>query len=122
MFSVFKYFVNLLLVDEFDSRIIFVLLAPVEIVQKATSSWVSNGKTFFRYSAIVTNKSGKSVKNFNLTISKLYGPLWGLTKTSDGSYGFPKWISSLPADKSIEFVYIHSAPFADVSVSSYTLT
>ncbi|KAJ0605077.1 putative cellulase [Helianthus annuus] len=95
--------------------------APVEINQKETASWVSNGKTYYRYSAIVTNKSGKTIKNFNLTVSKLYGPVWGLTKTAGGSYGLPKWVNSLPADKSIEFVYIHSAPIADVSVSSYTL-
>lgn len=118
----FKYLNICYFTDEFYLLIIYsLLLAPVEINQKATSSWVSNGKTFYRYSAIVTNKSGKNIKNFNLTISKLYGPLWGLTKTSSGSYGFPKWVNSLPADKSIEFVYIHSAPYADVSVSSYTL-
>ncbi|PWA80478.1 Carbohydrate binding domain CBM49 [Artemisia annua] len=95
--------------------------SPLEIHQKATTSWVSNGRTYYRYSAVVTNKSGKTIKNFNLSVSKLYGPLWGLTKTAGGSYGFPTWVSSLPAGKSIEFVYIHSASFADVSVSSYTL-
>nr|GEW91621.1 endoglucanase 6-like [Tanacetum cinerariifolium] len=95
--------------------------SPLEIDQKATTSWVSNGRTYYRYSAVVTNKSGKTIKNFNLSVSKLYGPLWGLTRTVGGSYGFPTWVSSLPAGKSIEFVYIHSASFADVSVSSYTL-
>ncbi|KAL2524956.1 Endoglucanase 6 [Abeliophyllum distichum] len=93
---------------------------PIAIVQKATTSWVSHGKTYYRYSTIVTNKSTKTLKILKLSISKLYGPIWGLTKSSD-SYSFPAWIDSLPAGKSIEFVYIHSASPAEVSVSSYTL-
>ncbi|KAM7491481.1 hypothetical protein LguiA_034402 [Lonicera macranthoides] len=93
---------------------------PIAIEQKKTSSWISNGKTYYRYSTIVTNKSSKTVKNLKISVSKLYGPLWGLTKNGD-SYIFPAWIKSLPAGKSIEFVYIHSASPADVSISSYTL-
>ncbi|KAI7739206.1 hypothetical protein M8C21_005628 [Ambrosia artemisiifolia] len=95
--------------------------APVAIEQKPTTSWVANGKTYYRYSAIVTNKSGKTIKNLNLSVSKLYGPLWGLTKSPSGSYSFPTWVSSLPAGKSMEFVYIHAASPAQVSLSSYTL-
>ncbi|XP_023750430.1 endoglucanase 6 [Lactuca sativa] len=95
--------------------------APIAIEQKTTTSWVANGKTYYRYSTIVTNKSGKTIKNLNLSVSKLYGPLWGLAKSVSGSYGFPTWVSSLPAGKSIEFVYIHSSSPAEVSVSSYTL-
>ncbi|CAA2965734.1 endoglucanase 6 [Olea europaea subsp. europaea] len=94
--------------------------SPIDIAQKETTSWVSKGKTYYRYSTIVTNKSPKTLKNLKLSISKLYGPIWGLTKSSD-SYSFPAWIDSLPAGKSIEFVYIHSASPAEVSVSSYTL-
>ncbi|KAI3453816.1 hypothetical protein Pfo_010479 [Paulownia fortunei] len=93
---------------------------PIAISQKVTTSWVHNGKTFHRYSTTVTNKSSKNLKNLKLYISKLYGPLWGLTKSSD-YYFFPAWINSLAAGKSIEFVYIHSASPAEVSVSSYTL-
>ncbi|KAL2547627.1 Endoglucanase 6 [Forsythia ovata] len=93
---------------------------PIAIVQKVTTSWVSSGTTYYRYSTIVTNKSTKTLKILKLSISKLYGPIWGLTKSSD-SYSFPAWIDSLPAGKSIEFVYIHSASPAEVSVSSYTL-
>lgn len=85
-----------------------------------TTSWNDKGKTYYRYSTTVTNKSPKTLKGINLSISKLYGPLWGLTKSGD-SYGFPAWINSLPAGKSLEFVYIHSASQADVSVSSYNL-
>ncbi|EXB66086.1 Endoglucanase 6 [Morus notabilis] len=55
-----------------------------------------------------------------LSINKLYGPLWGLSKFGD-SYTFPSWLNSLPSGKSLEFVYIHSTSPADVSVSSYTL-
>uniref|UniRef100_A0A251SVW9 Endoglucanase n=1 Tax=Helianthus annuus TaxID=4232 RepID=A0A251SVW9_HELAN len=95
--------------------------APVVIEQKPTTSWVANGKTYYRYSAMVTNKSGKTIKNLNLSVSKLYGPLWGLTKSPSGSYDFPTWVSSLPAGKSMEFVYIHAASPAQVSLSSYTL-
>ncbi|XP_071733770.1 endoglucanase 6-like isoform X2 [Rutidosis leptorrhynchoides] len=93
----------------------------VAVEQKPTSSWESNGRTYYRYSVVVTNKSGKMIKNLNLSISKLYGPVWGLTKSPNGSYGFPNWVSTLPAGKSMEFVYIHSASPADVSISSYTL-
>ncbi|KAF5938455.1 hypothetical protein HYC85_022714 [Camellia sinensis] len=94
--------------------------APIAIEQKMTSSWDYNGKTYYRYSTTVTNKSPKTLKFLNLSISKLYGPLWGLTK-SGNSYVFPAWLNSLPAGKSLEFVYIHSASQADVSVSSYNL-
>ncbi|XP_058201053.1 endoglucanase 6-like [Rhododendron vialii] len=93
--------------------------APIAIEQKTTTSWNYKGNTYNRYSTIVTNKSDKSLTDLNLSISKLYGPLWGLTK-SGGSYSFPSWLNSLPAGKSLEFVYI-SASQADVSVSSYTL-
>ncbi|KVH91792.1 Carbohydrate binding domain CBM49 [Cynara cardunculus var. scolymus] len=95
--------------------------APIAIEQKTTTSWVANGKTYYRYSVVVANKSSKTIKNLNLSVSKLYGPLWGLTKTTGGSYGFPTWVRSLPAGKTMEFVYIHTASPAEVSVSSYTL-
>ncbi|MBA0554054.1 hypothetical protein Golob_013186 [Gossypium lobatum] len=93
---------------------------PITIEQKMTTSWNAKGKTYYRYSTIVTNKSYKTLKDLKLSISKLYGPLWGLSK-SGNSYGFPPWLNSLPAGKSIEFVYIHSTSPADVSVSSYNL-
>ncbi|KAK2664272.1 hypothetical protein Ddye_002846 [Dipteronia dyeriana] len=94
--------------------------SPVDIVQKMTSWWTAKGNKYYRYSTIVTNKSGKTLKDLKLTISKLYGPIWGLNKM-DNVYGFPSWLSSLSAGKSLEFVYIHSADPADVSVSSYSL-
>ncbi|KAL0312465.1 UNVERIFIED_CONTAM: Endoglucanase 6 [Sesamum radiatum] len=94
--------------------------SPVAIIQKLTASWVHNGKTYYRYSTTITNKSSKNLKNLKLYISELYGPLWGLTK-SGNSYFFPSWINSLAAGKSIEFVYIHSASPAKVSVSNYNL-
>lgn len=93
---------------------------PISIQQKMTNSWVANGRTYYRYSTIVTNKSTKNLKSLNLSISKLYGPIWGLTKFGD-SYTFPAWISSLSAGKSLEFVYIHSTTPADVSVANYSL-
>nr|ABK96199.1 unknown [Populus trichocarpa] len=95
--------------------------APISIAQKMTTTWIAKGKTYYRYSITVTNKSAKELKDIKLSISKLYGPLWGLTK-SGNSYAFPSWMSSLPAGKSLEFVYIHSASAADISVSSYSLT
>ncbi|WCJ26503.1 glycosyl hydrolase 9C2 [Euphorbia peplus] len=94
--------------------------APIAIEQKMTTSWISKGKTYYRYSTTVTNKSPKPLTNLKISISKLYGPLWGLTKFGD-SYSLPSWLKSLPAGKSLEFVYIHSASPADVSVSSYNL-
>lgn len=94
--------------------------SPFTVEQTATASWKSKGKTYTRYSVVVSNKSSQTVKDINLSISKLYGPLWGLDKSGNG-YRFPAWFNSLPAGKSLEFVYIHSASPADVSVSGYTL-
>uniref|UniRef100_A0A2N9FXQ5 Endoglucanase n=1 Tax=Fagus sylvatica TaxID=28930 RepID=A0A2N9FXQ5_FAGSY len=94
--------------------------SPIAVEQKLTTSWIANGKNYYRYSTIVTNKSAKALTDLKLSISKLYGPIWGLTQSGD-SYVFPSWLNSLPAGKSLEFVYIHSASPADVSVSSYTL-
>lgn len=68
----------------------------------------------------MTNKSNKTLKDVKLSISKLYGPIWGLTKTGN-SYGFPSWLNALPAGKSLEFVYVHASTPARVSVSSYRL-
>ncbi|CAL0312588.1 unnamed protein product [Lupinus luteus] len=93
---------------------------PISVEQKSTNSWVYKGRTYYRYSTVVTNKSSKLIKSLSLSISKLYGPIWGLTKSGD-SYTFPSWVSSLPAGKSLEFVYIHSASPADVSVANYLL-
>ncbi|KAL5052866.1 hypothetical protein RYX36_033548 [Vicia faba] len=93
---------------------------PISVEQKMTHSWVANGITYYRYSTTVTNKSNKILKSLNLSISKLYGPIWGLTKSGD-SYTFPAWINSLSAGKSLEFVYIHSTSPADVSVANYLL-
>ncbi|KAG1346433.1 endoglucanase 6 [Cocos nucifera] len=94
--------------------------SPFTVEQNATTSWNYEGKTYYRYSTVVTNKSSKTVKDLNISISKLYGPLWGLSKSSNG-FGFPTWLSSLPAGKSLEFVYIHAASPADIWVSGYTL-
>ncbi|KAL1364302.1 hypothetical protein HN51_012481 [Arachis hypogaea] len=93
---------------------------PISIQQKMTTSWFAGGKTYYRYSTVVTNKSSKDLKSLNLSISKLYGPIWGLTKSGD-SYTFPSWLPSLSAGKSLEFVYIHAASQADVSVANYSL-
>ncbi|KAJ0963026.1 hypothetical protein J5N97_028148 [Dioscorea zingiberensis] len=94
--------------------------SPFTVVQTVTTSWDAKGKTYYRYSTIVTNKSSKTAKNINVSISKLYGPIWGLSKAGNG-YSFPSWLSSLPAGKSFEFIYIHSASPADIWVSEYTL-
>lgn len=94
--------------------------SPIAIAQKVSSSWVLNGSTYYRYTTTITNKSSRKLKNLKLYISKLYGPLWGLTK-SGNSFFFPSWINTLDAGKSIQFVYIHSASQAKISVSSYTL-
>ena len=85
-----------------------------------TASWVANGRTYYRYSTVVTNKSAKTLTFLNLSISKLYGPIWGLTNSGD-SYTFPSGLNSLAAGKSLEFVYIHSASPAEVSVANYRL-
>ncbi|KAK3434412.1 hypothetical protein EUGRSUZ_D01896 [Eucalyptus grandis] len=88
--------------------------------QKPTVSWTANGRTYHRYLTVVTDKLDKTLKYVNLLISKLYGPLWAVTKSGD-LYVFPSWIQSLPSGKSLEFVYIHASPQADISISSYTM-
>ena len=93
---------------------------PVAIVQKMTGSWVSKGRTYYRYSTTVTNKSPRALKSLNLSIKNLYGPIWGLSR-SGNSFGLPSWMHSLQSGKSLEFVYIHSTTPANVAVSSYTL-
>ncbi|XP_051151225.1 endoglucanase 6-like [Andrographis paniculata] len=92
----------------------------ITISQKITSSWVLNGRTYYRYRVTITNRSYNNLKNLKLYISRLYGPLWGLTKYGDSFY-FPPWLNSLGSGRSIEFVYIHSAAPAQVMVSSYNL-
>ncbi|XP_026440927.1 endoglucanase 6-like [Papaver somniferum] len=94
--------------------------SKISVTQKATTTWNAKGKTYHRYSATVTNNSGKTLKELKLYIDNLYGPVWGLTK-SGNAYTFPSWLTSLPAGKSMEFVYIHANTPAAVSVSSYAL-
>ncbi|KAK4803761.1 hypothetical protein SAY86_003578 [Trapa natans] len=94
--------------------------SPISIEQKLTTWWNADGKTYSRYLTVVTNKSDKTLTSLNLWISKLYGPIWGLTKT-ENSYTFPSWIQYLPAGKSLDFVYIHASSQAEVSVSGYKL-
>ncbi|KAH9625422.1 hypothetical protein KSS87_011908 [Heliosperma pusillum] len=93
--------------------------APIAIKQEKTSSWVFRGRTYYRYSATVTNKSTKPVRHMQLSIKGLHGPIYGLTKYGN-TYIFPAWVNSLPAGKSLEFVYIHASTPASVSVSAYT--
>ncbi|CAN6816863.1 unnamed protein product [Brassica oleracea] len=94
--------------------------SPITISQKMTSSWINEGNVYYRYSTKLTNRSTKRLKNLKISITKLYGPIWGVTKTGN-SYGFPSWMKYLPAGKSMEFVYIHSAAPANVLVSNYSL-
>ncbi|KAJ3694611.1 hypothetical protein LUZ60_010091 [Juncus effusus] len=94
--------------------------SPIQISQNTTTSWNLRGKTYYRYSVIITNSSSKSIKDLHIGISKLYGPLWGLNKSRYG-YNFPAWLESLPSGKSFEFVYIHSSSQADIWVSGYKL-
>ncbi|XP_010053312.2 endoglucanase 19 [Eucalyptus grandis] len=61
--------------------------------QKPTVSWTANGRTYRRYLTVVTDKLDKTLKYVNLLISKLYGPLWAVTKSGD-LYVFPSWIQS----------------------------
>ncbi|KAH0450496.1 hypothetical protein IEQ34_021188 [Dendrobium chrysotoxum] len=94
--------------------------SPFTVKQTATTSWIAQGRTYYRYSVIVNNKSSKTAKDLKIIVSKLYGPIWGLKKVVDG-YNFPPWLEALPAGKSFEFVYIHSATPADIWISGYTL-
>ncbi|GLJ38308.1 hypothetical protein SUGI_0780040 [Cryptomeria japonica] len=94
---------------------------PLVVSQTVTSSWGYSGRTYYRYSALITNKSKQTVKNLKLAIQGLYGPVWGLSKTEDSLYSYPKWLQSLSPGQSFDFVYIHAGPQASISVSSYDL-
>ncbi|KAF2297945.1 hypothetical protein GH714_005934 [Hevea brasiliensis] len=93
--------------------------APISIEQKMTTSWNAKGKTYYRYSTIVTNKSAKTLTDLRLSISKLYGPIWGLTKSGD-SYAFPSWLDSLPAGK-VSSLFIFIQPLLQMSQFQATL-
>lgn len=92
--------------------------SPIAVSQSMTSSWSSRGRTYYRYSTLITNKSKQTVKNIKLSIQGLYGPIWGLSKTGGSSYS--SWQSIAPG-QSFDFVYIHAAPQATVSVQSYDM-
>lgn len=92
----------------------------IALSQTVTSSWSSRGRTYYRYSTLITNKSKQTVKNLKLSVERLYGPLWGLSKTVGSSYNLPYWQSLAPG-QSFEFVYIHAAPQATISVQSYDM-
>ncbi|OEL30581.1 Endoglucanase 2 [Dichanthelium oligosanthes] len=94
--------------------------SPIEIEQNATASWTERGKTYHRYSVMVTNRSVKTVHELHIGISKLYGQVWGVDKARYG-YVFPSWLPSLAAGKSAAFVYIQAGPPADVWVTGYKL-
>lgn len=92
----------------------------IEIKQNATASWTERGKTYHRYAVTVTNRSLKTAHELHIGISKLYGQVWGVDKARYG-YVFPTWLPLLPSGKSAAFVYIQSAPPADVWVTGYKL-
>eukprot|EP01018_Ginkgo_biloba_P032228 Gb_26728 [translate_table: standard] len=92
------------------------------VSQRLTSSWNYRGRTYYRYSASITNKSPhQTLTTLNLSIGRLYGPVWGLSKPDsyNNLYSFPKWLQSLSPGQSLEFVYIQAAPQATISVANY---
>ncbi|XP_020521688.1 endoglucanase 19 [Amborella trichopoda] len=94
--------------------------SPLLISQTETHSWLLKQKTYFRYTVTVTNQSPKTVKNLKLSITNLYGPVWGLSKSGE-FYMFPTWVTSLGPQGRLEFVYIHAAPLATITISRYDL-
>ncbi|KAF0917024.1 hypothetical protein E2562_016325 [Oryza meyeriana var. granulata] len=92
-------------------------VSPIEIVQNATASWKKNGRTYYRYSVTVTNRSGKTVEELHIGIGKPHGPVRGLDRAR---YGYV--LPSLPAGKSAAFPYAaHASPPADVWFVGYKL-
>ncbi|KAH7280034.1 hypothetical protein KP509_37G049400 [Ceratopteris richardii] len=88
------------------------------ISQAVTSSWKSQGETFYRYQATVKNNSPNTLLSIQLKVQGLSGPIWGLSKTGSNTYTFPKWQKSLAPGQSMTFVYIHGGPEAAISVLS----
>ena len=85
------------------------------------TSWSQSGTTYYRYVASITNRSPhQTLTAIGLSIQILYGPLWGLSKPdANNTYSFPKWLKSLPPGQSMDFVYIHAAPAATISLANY---
>ena len=95
--------------------------SPIVIEQNATRSWTERGRTYRRYVVTVTNRSlNKTVHELHIGIAKLYGPVWGLVKARYG-YVLPGTTPSVPAGRSVIFVYVHAAPPANVWVTGYKL-
>ncbi|GLJ22258.1 hypothetical protein SUGI_0418570 [Cryptomeria japonica] len=94
----------------------------VAIFHTITHSWSENGRTYYRYSLEITNKSPyQTITTLSLSIEGLYGPIWGLSKGDSNIYSFPKWLKSLPPGQSMDVVYIQAAPQAIVKIASYQL-
>uniref|UniRef100_A0A0D6R7H6 Endoglucanase n=1 Tax=Araucaria cunninghamii TaxID=56994 RepID=A0A0D6R7H6_ARACU len=96
--------------------------SPLVLSQTVTSSWSYRGRTYYRYSTVITNKSQQNVENLKLSIQGLYGPIWGVSKTEDSFYSYPQWLQSLSPGQSFDFVYIHAGPQASISISSYDMS
>jgi hypothetical protein len=95
--------------------------SPIAIEQNTTRSWTEKGRTYRRYAVTVTNRSpDRTVHELHIGIANLYGPVWGLHKARYG-YVLPGVAPSLPARRSVVFVYVHAAPPANVWVTGYKL-
>jgi endoglucanase len=98
--------------------------APFQIEQNVTRTWARRGRNatteYHRYSATVTNRSRKTVRELHLGVLELKGRLWGLDKARYG-YVPPKWMPALHPGKSLSFVYVQAAPQATVWVTGYKL-
>ncbi|MCO5549201.1 hypothetical protein L7F22_002667 [Adiantum nelumboides] len=92
--------------------------SALSISQQMTSTWKSQGQTFYKYQVTVTNNSPSTLQTIQLTVDGLHGPVWGLSKRGPRRYTFPKWMKALLPQQSLVFVYIHGGPMATVNVAS----
>ncbi|CAN6468076.1 unnamed protein product [Victoria cruziana] len=93
---------------------------PISVTQVITKSWIAKGRAYRRYWVFIHNRTRKSAKNIRLSIGKLYGPVWGLSKVG-GFYRLKTKTQALGPGQVVHIAYIQAAGPAIIRVASYHL-
>ncbi|XP_031497584.1 endoglucanase 6-like isoform X1 [Nymphaea colorata] len=91
---------------------------PISVTQVVTKSWIAKGRAYHRYWAFIHNRTRRPAKNIRLSIGKLYGPIWGLTKVGS-VYRLKTRSQTLRPGQVVHIAYIQAAGPAIIKVSSY---
>ncbi|GMH11922.1 hypothetical protein Nepgr_013763 [Nepenthes gracilis] len=93
---------------------------PVEFLHSITSTWSSEGVTYYRHRVLVKNTSEMPIADLKLKIENLTGLLYGLNPTREkGIYETPQWLRVLKPGSEFPVIYIQGGPQAKISVASY---